>query len=991
MVYRYRRGVALLALLASLSVQAQTWETAATQPSNPAYFQPDYPVAFVGAKVFEEATGTGVNGKYHIGTDVLSANNPDAGHHLWILLPDGQVKKLFPLPAHEGLIDTPAGQLDLGSVVEPNISEDGTRLYFSYFHDTTLETSNSFSIHRLPTKGADLYALDLAPLLNNLQTDPATLPVNRLTFREYGPGGGQSDADKNKDAMNPTVAGNTGPNGWGTVYMHAVEMRTATGLKLVYVSDERRLRNSNQSMSLGDANHNFNLHIADLLPDGSIGSPRQWQYYTTTSVLSPAPLRSGVAVSYQASTADARHWQLQGIDAEGRWFPLLGYGINPELFHLASFCVKTTGENPGDYLVAARYYNFNNEGFGSLWALDLDHAGTNAYDVSTTWGKLPRQVGAYELAPAVISNDYPSPKQNGQYVGKMTAPRCGRPDELYYAYTPTSANGRLTDDEGNKNIYYSAIAYRPDLEQFNPLDTPQQGSNQGHQIVVDDTSNNYALMWPTPILPWAERLGQTQAEQAHGTTIADPTSPIAPGEPFAQVGTSALYHTDRRPFDCWLGPGQTPFSPNDAYTNINQENDLVINNTAALTRVQNQADFCEPLAPASVMGIAVNLTSNKPNLSAGFNPGYETQGSGPRETATQLGFYDVTQQLDQSFQARIPARVPFEFHLIDRRYGLKLVDVRSWHSLLPRETRTDCGGCHQHESGAAIDFQGTVASQVPALDMTEQTQFIDYDAECTPQVLSEPSPSRAMPEWKTHIWPGFDSYCSSCHQTGSGNQPALNALSYDGESTAYDRLKGRNYADTKIGALGSPAFWAARGERADGRNNNLSKYQPDYAAGNWGYFYSDVHSTDPGLCDGSNPAAASWVYQFGQWIDNHMPRNTGSGYSHQFDRFHPAVDLAISTPQCEGSEVRIGYWDDSGLLDSVEIIRNADTLRALDDVGNGALNLPVRPIVDHDEFEMIAIDPAGNRQVYRASGAGLVAQCLVDLLATDPIFLDGFQ
>lgn len=976
-------------LMLALTVQAQTWETAGSDPTNPGYFQPDYPLAFVAAEIFEEPTGTGVNGKYHVGTDVLSANNPDAGHHLWILLPDGQVKKLFPLPVHQSVVDTPAGQLNLGSVVEPNISEDGTRLYFSYFHDATLETSNSFSIHKLPTMGADLYAMDLAPLINDPQVDPATLIVNRLTFRQYGPGGGQSEADRNRQAMNPTVAENTGPNGWGTVYMHAVEMRTATGLKLVYVSDERRLKNANQSMSLGDANHNFNLHMADLLPDGSLGSPRQWQYYTTTSVLSPAPLRSGVAVSYQASTADARHWQIQGIDAEGRWYPLLGYGINPELFHLASFCVKTTGPNPGDYLVAARYYNFNNEGFGSLWALNLDNAGINAYDLSTTWGKLPRQVGAYELAPAVISNDYPSPKQNGQYVGKMTAPRCGRPDELYYAYTPTSANGRLTDDEGNKNIYYSAIAYRSNLDQFNPLDPA--GDEIGHQMVIDDTSDAYALVWPTPVIPWSERLGQAQSQQSHGTTIVDPASPIAPGEPFAQVGTSALYHTDRRPFDCWLGPGQTPFSPNDAYTNINQENDLIVNNTAALTRVQNPADFCESLAPASVLGIAVNLTSNKPNLSAGFNPGYVTQGNGPREAARQLGFYDVSQQLDQSFKARIPAKVPFEFHLIDRRYGLKLVDVRSWHSLLPRESRTDCGGCHQHENGAAIEFQGTVASQNPALDMTELTQYLDYDAQCTPQVLSEAAPSRDMPEWTSHIWPGFDANCSACHRSGSGDPTALAALSYDGESTAYSALKSRNFADTQLGALGSAAFWAARGERTDGRDNNLNKYQPDYEGGDWGYYFSDVHRSDPGLCDGNNPAAASWVYQFGLWIDNHMPRNTGAGYSFQFDRFHPTVDLAISAPQCGATEIRVGFWDDSGLLDSVAVLRNSDSLRTLDSVANGSLTLPVRPIEADDEFEVEVTDPAGNRQSYRASGAGLLSQCVVDLQATDPIFLDGFQ
>ena len=326
---------------------AQTWETAANHPGDDQYFLPPYPVVFVAARINEEPSGTGLDGKYHIGTDVLSANNPDRDNHLWILLPSGQVKKLFPLNAHQqaGLIDTPPGQLDKGSVVEPNVSEDGTKVYFSYFHDTTFESSFSYGLNRLPLKGADLYAMDLESLLTNNNEDPATLPVQRLTFREYDAQGKQTDEDKYKDAMNQPLANNTAPNDWGTVYMHATEMRTATGLKLVYASDERRVKNSNQEMAIGHANHNFNLHMADLASDGSLTNPRQFHYYTTTSVMSPSPLRNGIAFSYQSSTAAARNWHIQGSNSAGRWFPIIGFGTNPELFHLGGFCVKTKGAN----------------------------------------------------------------------------------------------------------------------------------------------------------------------------------------------------------------------------------------------------------------------------------------------------------------------------------------------------------------------------------------------------------------------------------------------------------------------------------------------------------------------------------------------------------------------------------------------------------------------------------------------------------------------
>jgi hypothetical protein len=79
------------------------------------------------------------------------------------------------------LIDTPAGLLGKGSVVEPNVSEDGTRVIFSYFHDATFTVpSNQGSLSK---RGADLYVMDMTALLADPTVDPATLPVRRLTFK----------------------------------------------------------------------------------------------------------------------------------------------------------------------------------------------------------------------------------------------------------------------------------------------------------------------------------------------------------------------------------------------------------------------------------------------------------------------------------------------------------------------------------------------------------------------------------------------------------------------------------------------------------------------------------------------------------------------------------------------------------------------------------------------------------------------------------------
>lgn len=969
------------------SVFAQVWETEANHQGDDRYFLPPYPVVFVAANIYEEPSGGGLKGKYHIGTDVLSANNPDRDNHLWIVLPSGAVKKLFPLHEHQqnGLIDTPTGELDKGSVVEPNVSEDGTKIYFSYFHDTTFESSFSFSLNRLPLKGADLYVMDLTLLLANNNEDPANLSVQRLTVRGYDGQGKQTDADKYKDAMNQTLANDTAPNDWGTVYMHATEMRTATGLQLVYASDERRVKNSNKEMAIGHANHNFNLHMADLASNGTLQNSRQFHYYTTTSVLSPTPLRNGVAFSYQSSTAAARNWHIQGSDSVGRWFPMIGYGTNPELFHLGSFCVKTKGSNPGDYFVVTRYYNANNEGFGSLWAQDLSQLGLNTYDKNTSWGILPQQVGSFKITNGVNSNDYPSGKVGGEYIGKMTTPRCGHPDELYMAYSPTSANGRLNDPEGNKNIYHSYIAYRPNLDSFHPLEQVNVAQEEGLRIVVDDSSNQYTLVWPVPILNWQDRTGDPQ--QQFTPSHIDPATTIEAGLPHAQVGTSALYNTDRKPFDCWLGSGgQTPYSPNKANTNVNQENDLIVNNTDGLTYVQNPNDFCEPLSPDHVLGISINLTSNKTNMSAGFKPGYKTDGNGQKEAARLLGVYDIRQQTDQSFQAIIPANEPFEFHLLDKKYGLRLTDVRSWHSLHPRETRTDCGGCHQHEPGKAIAFRGKIADQQPPLNMVNQTTHVTYNNQCGPVVKTSNRPTKKIPEWRTNIWPKFDQYCSSCHNSNqSDNTDALQALSYVDEGDAYNKMKSRNYANSTLGALGSPAFWAARGERTDGRNNNLAKYQPDYANEVWGYKFSAIHATAPALCDQDNGPMAKWVYELGQWIDNHMPRDTDDPYGYNHDWYHPTLDLAIASSTCSVDQLRAGFWDDLGGIAKLEVFLNDLEIASFPNLRNGSLEGSLGSLSLNDSIKLIVTDFSDNRQIYEKRVNQLVNECQVPTVQPAPI------
>ncbi|HET9300476.1 MAG TPA: hypothetical protein VFO11_11055, partial [Candidatus Polarisedimenticolaceae bacterium] len=559
------------------------WDTSANHPGDPNYHVQTYPIAFVKAPLAPEtlewtcrdfdtvdhsaectndnqASCTdyvdsqnhahdkqwiqrrhGAEHNAHLGSDVVSATNPGVGNELWIYLPpNGQVKKLFPLPIHQtqGKIDFAPS---VGSVVEPSLSEDGTKIYFSYFQDATEAAgTNLKDSETVPLSGADMYAIDIGPLLSSPLWDPSMLHVTRLTTRSYITGTHQQlPSDRDKDAMNPTMAATpAAATAYGTVYLHPTEVRTRTGLHLAYVSNKRRLDNSNDRMRV--SNYNLNLHLAWLNPDGTLGpEDSQFEYYTTTSALSPTPLREGLAFSYQATTDDNRYWHIQKLDSEGRWSPLIGYGHGDQLFHLGTFCVSDVDGFPGgethDYFVALKYYNINNESFGSLWKQDLSILGKNSYgNASGASILVPRQDGATELtlAPVSLSHDSPSPYDiaNGKYYGKFTTPRCGGVDELYFAYSPTGADNKVPDYECNRAIYRSRIGFRDSLQ---PWTVNAPAGPNGHSTVIKRTNDDFNLLWPLPILGWVTRTNGDSQQRYKLNPVTRRTPDVAPGEPFA--------------------------------------------------------------------------------------------------------------------------------------------------------------------------------------------------------------------------------------------------------------------------------------------------------------------------------------------------------------------------------------------------------------------------------------------------------------------------
>ncbi len=979
----------------------KTWKT------QPGYHKPAYPIVFVAS--YRDAT-LGNSGNF--GTDVLQVGIPQGGQELWILLTNGKAKKLFPIQGvHEGIVDeslSPINGRILGAVTEPSISIDGTRVYFTYFHNATdLPPGCCGSVGHSNFEGwplgGDLYMIDLSDLLANVNFNPANLPPARLTET--------AAANQLDHAMDQSLAQITGPFPAGVVYTGAIEIDGPYGRQLLFASTRKFLGNSNIRMSRG--NKNYNLFTADIggdTPDTyALSNIKQAQYYTTSSAISPNRLRVGYAFSYQANVEEARQWHIQQVIGH-KWTPLYGYGIGNELAHLATFCVKNQGSTQlpvGDYTLATRYYNQNNNAFGAVFAQPMDKAGLNIYHASVTNGKVPQQVGSVKITSNVITGDNPSNN------GKFTTPACGGPDELYMAYDPGDANHK------NNAYNYQPKVVFTDLEPADPVTAPA-----AYEDVIVGTNTTWAALWPKPVIDWSQRLTGVPDREGDATQ-QPPPSPITAGlpqplgAPTARLGTSSLYNTDVTPVDCRANTGY--YDPNivgDAKV------DPLYNNIAMLTRlmaqgpgdVQNQTGSCAPPMMRDVFGVAVYLTSNRSNEDTfvaskrGYTTGRAANNSGVKESKRLLGVFKTGMhgQTDASFKALIPSNVPVDFHLLDAS-GVKLADVRSWHSLKAREERVDCGGCHNHREGAHELWSNSdsASNAIVDEDMVLDTSYIEYNINCRPTLTSNGNPVEDVPVWQD-ISAGFDSNCGSCHEQGSGNTNAKNAFDYDATKLhEFDgsgipvagnplvSLFARKYID-RYSANGSPMFWAAYGGRTDGRSNTMLEYQPDQMdfstcsdgdPSKCGYVYTASHD-NLATCNGTDLNAAKWVYQLSQWIDNHAPVNVPNEvHNYDADRYHPTAEAALvpDAGDCGVTPLSLdlGFWDDSGGLDTLDVNLNGQDYFEVTD-NNQLLNGMIYSVpllgtdisgITDSLLEVIAIDTTGNRQLYEKTVDELIQEC----------------
>ncbi|MGE3167212.1 MAG: hypothetical protein AB7O52_20080 [Planctomycetota bacterium] len=922
------------------------------------------------------------------GLDVIEATAPRNESSLEILLPSaGQipgfvVKRLFPLSVHSTEIDAPLG---LGAVVEPNMSLDGNWVIFSYFHDVK-EALTPPERGSLPLRGADIYTINLAPLLANPAVDPATLPFHRITSTAWATN--QQDlADKNSKAMNPDLAQYVFPDDfkYGRIFMHAIETKLGGAKKLVFASNLRRLGNSNDAMDTGHANHNLNLFEGRFnFSNGNLKEVQQVHYYTTTSAMSPAAMRDGFSFAYQSTTEEARSWEVQITKSNYQWSPGVGYGSNGQtVYHLQTLAPTTAG----DWLVTCFYYNINNNGFGTLVANPAASLGVNFnayvpgdYTFGSYFGEQPRQVGMFNILHSMDASDEPG------YHGKITAPRAGATNQLFASYSPETSNDIVTDTDGNRSYYDSYIVSLPDVNYH--LNSGVKWSKTDLQAVLNDGVKWKSQVWGVPVLSHLQRFGSDPESSPFVNAIdAVPyyhSNPSAiHGMPMSVVGTSALSNTDVRTREARFSAVGLGY---DLHGLSVDQRIHIQNNFAGLSKVLKDAsglpDIFQDVRREDILGVAIHLTSNKADFH--YPMEYATAGGDPNSTTPAqqeltrlLGVYDVRTGPDDSFMAAIPSNAPFEMQLIDAEYGLKLVDQRSWKSLRSLEVRNNCDGCHGHLAGQGIDFStshAAGATYVPD-DMTVATRYIEYDAFCDPKVglAVSSAPALTMPEYFDDVLPGLQAHCGTCH-TGSGSA-AANAFSLDDPIVAYDRFRQRRYYSND-GALSSPLFWAARGKRTDNRSNPTDPNSP--------WKYSSVHDS-LNLCDGTSVENANFVYTLGLWLDHMMPRrrsqSQGLVYGPKFDRFHPSVNFDLplinNNPNNKDlTKLLVGYWDDTDFSPSgsLKVLVNGTLKWSQTVSSNGSVVIDISTwnLKRADVIEAVAEDGVHNRQYYQKAFRDLV-------------------
>jgi hypothetical protein len=683
--------------------------------------------------------------------EVMRPVSGEPGSSLVIIQPDG---------TEQVLVDAGAD----GMVMDPSPSLDGQWVYYAFVPN---QRQRNVGVTGAPAySGSDIYKINVA-----------TKQIVRLTNQEWTPARGVAKWSTDPKGIDPRLQTGESCLGYGVFNTGPCEV---PGGRVIFTSSRNGLINPKSGFSFP----NFQLFAMDT--DGR--NVEQVGYLNIGSALHPTLLKDGSIMwssSESQGTRNAIIWALWSSMPDGReWGPLMsGFMLN----HAIHFQTQ----QPDGKIVTAAYYIANNAGFGTLYRFphkpepptDLhafhspifsqnpvmkllvgDNWVNHAISGFTPWGT--------EVVTSFCNHyDYPAgpwSKPGAERFGKVTHPAAG-PDGLLMVYSPGPVNFR---DQPLWPAPQGKIAW---------LNYDKTAVEHPSTLTILKQDPKYNYQQPRPLLSWKEVYG-TDAVELPWVPNDGKTHPKLPkGTPFGIVGTSSVYNRNSTSNGQPGEFGTIVYQGGDVGTYKNSD----IHAIRIIQTLPQSHRGVTQLAPGQV-------TTHQ------FSVGWHQEGQTnlrPNERLKIIGeiplrkfdidgspILDATGAPDTSFQARIPADVPFTFQLIDEK-GKALVQSQTWHQLRPGERRVNCGGCHAH-ANAPVDFDTTEAAK---------TNYVVAD------LLNKP---REV-EWNRDVKSIVETECRTCHTTNTTAKAKLDLT---------NSLTGFAAKSLTLQARISPTILAAEGQ-----------------------------------------------------------------------------------------------------------------------------------------------------------------------------------
>ena len=786
--------------------------------------QVNYDIVYVRAPRFGDST-------YVRLPDVFYPTAMPSGSDLMLLHPNGAEETLFA-----------AGK---GAVLDPVVSFDAQWVFFSYIPDAS---STGINHQRaLAYGGADIYKINLA-----------TRQVIRLTQQIWTPPNGS--ANWSTDPLKPTS-----PNavylGYGVFNLGSCPL---PGGKVMFVSSrDGYLPNREYTTP------NLRLYIMD--DDGRNVEPVG--HLNIGSALHPTVLMDGrvMFASFESQgIRDERNWGLWAIWPDGRnWEPLMSAFREAGAFHFHS-------QLSDGRIAVTQYYNLNDNGFGTILALNSQKQpelaafgspkasdGSNPAIQTGLWGPgvgtafQPRYTNFSFSPPGLVNltafshgdDEASSIALDGGYAGKATHPAAAPNNDLLLVWTPGPANNL---NRPTTIPYYDAGIY---------LLKGGQVVTDSRNLVKIKNDANYNELQPKAVVPYSAIYGIAQPAAIPFLPNDGTVSPLLPaGTPFGLIGTSSFYNRDTT-----SGYGSSAYGGMDSFnTTENGDSSNWFEQGADDGKYTNDDIFAVRIL--AMEGVAHRSYPNGSDTGFTNFAGRERLRILGEIPLRKPGVIDAQGNPDTSFLAKVPADTPISFQTLDKN-GLVLNMAQTWHMVRPGEVRNNCGGCHAH-SKIPLNFATTAAAQTsyPVADLTRQTPLISKD-DSGNTIVKNANRLVVDVEYYKDIKPILQRSCVQCHsKTGS----AAAGLVLDDETlvNGYDNTYNR-LANDPNAQWGTPPVIASKTWRQSNASRYVRKFQSRRSLLAWkvfgqrldGWLNSD-HPTEliPGVAStlpvGSNANAA---------------------------------------------------------------------------------------------------------------------------------------